>query len=178
MERQDQRKNRPLFIRPFFRNDLSPVHARDILDQIQAESTAPGREAVRSFCLVKFPENLFSLRFFNADAVVFEPDAQPSVFLQKADIYSGFFAVIVFDGVVQDIHHQHFKEGRIDAAKKGLSGRIVNPNVAIAENMAIVLMELLNGFYQIGRDKVPAVGLRLDSGQVQDTADKIGRAHV
>ena len=44
-------------------------------------------------------------------------------------------------------------------------------DIAVPEEMGVVLIELPHRFNQIGSDKIPAIGLCFDLGQIQDATD-------
>lgn len=99
------------------------------------------------------------------------------IFLQqKMDVYAGSFTVIILYAIIKDIHHQYFKEGLIDRAYKWLPGGVVDSDVAVSEEMEVVLMELPQRFHKFGRGKFPTVGLCFDPGQVQYATDVIRKA--
>ena len=146
------------------------------MDKIQPDTASSQGNAFMVAPLIKYFEDLFILAFPDADSVVFKTDQKVLSLLFEDNVYPGFSGYVVFHGIGQEIHEEHFEQGGNKRVINRPVEGIFNIDFTILKDMAVGGKKIFYQFDQIQRQNFPFIHFALDPGKIQDAVDVVGKA--
>ena len=149
----------------------------DLLSKVEPD-TAPSYHGMFAAvsALIKFLEYFFPVPLFDADAVIPETDHLDIITLFEgyADVRSARNVVLL--GIGKNVHQKHLHQRYNDWLIESLPRGVFHVDVTFLEDMAIARKKSSHQFYKVDVCKYPFVDLALNPGEIQDTADIVGKA--
>ena len=151
------------------------MKARDLLDEIQANAASRGGNRIIPSALKEFPENSSPVFPGQANPVVPEANQQGASVRFKGNVDPGLFRDVVLDRIDQDVHQEHFKQRCNDRINDRASGRVLDLDRAVPEQVAVFVDELPDRARQVHRMGFTGENPGFDAGEVQDAVDVDGK---
>ncbi len=146
---------------------------RDVLHEVEPQPAAARLVSTGAAGLVETFENFAALPAVDADAVVDEVDPQLTVPDRKADIDLGRIGFVVFDGVDQQVHHEHFKQRAVDRIDIPLDVGFVHRNAAAFKQSGMRTIAFRDDRDQVAGFELRLIAFAFQACQIENPADVV-----